>query len=67
MLVLAIPKNLDKLLQDRGVTAITPLRELGGVVIMAINFSFVLVVRVLGAKDGRTDRASEMLNVIFAI
>ena len=67
MLVLAISKNLDKLLQDRGVTAITPLRELGGVVIMAINLSFVLVVRVLGAKDGRTDRASEMLNVIFAI
>lgn len=52
MLVLPIAENLHKLLEDGGLAAITPLRKLGGVVVVAVDVPIVLVVAVLGAKDG---------------
>lgn len=33
--------------------------------VVAIDLSIMLVVAVLGAKDSRTERACEMVNVIF--
>lgn len=66
MLVLTVTKNLDKLLKNCRLTSVTFLGKLGGVVVMAINLSIVLIVAVLGAKDSGTKRACEMVNVIFA-
>ena len=67
MLVLTVPEYLHKLLQDCRLTAITPLSVLGRVVIVAIDFTLVLVVAVLGTEDGGAHGASEMLNMIFAV
>ena len=35
--------------------------------VVTIDTAFVLVVRVLRAENGGTDRASEMLDVIFPV
>jgi hypothetical protein len=67
MLVLTISKDLDELLQDGGLAAIASLCKLRRIVIMAINFSIVFVIAVLGTKDSGTDGASEMLDMIFAV
>ena len=55
MLINAIAINLHKLFQDRRLTAITPLGELGGVMIMTVDLALVLVVAILCSKDCRTD------------
>lgn len=65
MLVLSITEDLDKLLKNCRLTSITFLCKLGGVVVVAINLSIVLVIAILGAKDGSTKRACEVVNVIF--
>lgn len=52
MLILAVAIYLDKLLQDGGLTAIAALRELGGVVVVAVDLAIVLVIAVLGSEDG---------------
>lgn len=67
MLVLTISENFDKLLEDRRLTSIASLRKLGGIVVMAIDFAFVLIVAVRCSEDGWADRASEMFDVVFAI
>lgn len=67
VLILTVPKDLHKLFQDCRLTAIAPLRVLGGVVIVAIDLSLVFVVAVLGTKDGGAHRAGEMFNMIFAV
>lgn len=55
MLVLPIAENLHKLLKDGRLAAIAPLRKLSGVVVVAVDVAIMLVVAVLGAKDGRTE------------
>lgn len=55
MLVLAIAENLNKLLENCGVTSMATLRKLSRVVEMAVDFAFMFVVRVLSTKDRRTD------------
>lgn len=55
VLVLPIAENLHKLLEDGRLAAIAPLRELSGVVVVAVDVPVVLVVAILGAKDGRTE------------
>lgn len=55
MLVLPIAENLHKLLEDSRLAAIAPLRELSGVMVVAVDVPIVLVVAVLGAKDSRTE------------
>jgi hypothetical protein len=54
MLVLPISENLDKLLENCGVTSVATLRKLSGVVEMAVDFALVFVVGVLGAKHSWT-------------
>lgn len=67
MLILPIAENFHELLEDGGVTTITSLSELCGVVEMAIDLRFMLVITVLGSENSRTDGAGEMLNVIFTL
>lgn len=55
MLVLPIAENFHKLLEDGRLAAIASLRKLSGVVVVAIDIAIMLVVAVLGAKDGRTE------------
>lgn len=44
MLILTVAENLDELLQDSGVAAMTALSKLRGVVEMAIHLSLVLII-----------------------
>jgi hypothetical protein len=67
MLVLSISEDLDKLFQNRCLTAITPLSELGRVVVVTVDAPLVLVVAVRGAEHRRAYGAGEVLNVVFAI
>lgn len=67
MLIYTIAVDLDELLEDGCLAAITSLRELCRVVIMAIYLAFVLVVAILSAKDSRTNRTGEVVDVVFAI
>lgn len=67
VLVLPVAEYLDELLEDGCLAAITPLSELGRVVVVTEHVALVLVIAVRGAEDGRTHGASEMLNVIFSI
>jgi hypothetical protein len=52
MLVLSVSEDLDKLFENCGVTAVASLRKLCGVVVMTEYLSIVLVIAVLGTKDG---------------
>ena len=67
MLVLSVAENLDKLFEDGGMAAVTPLGELGRVVVVAIDVAIVLVVAVLRAKDGRAEGTGEVLHVVLAV
>ena len=67
VLINAVPKDLHKLLQDRRLAAITLLRECGRVVEVAVDVAFMLIVRILCAKDGGADAAGEVLDVVFAV
>jgi len=67
MLVLPIPEDFDKLLEDGSPTAIAALGELCRVMIVAVDVAFVLVIAVLGAKDGRTYGAGKVFYMVFAI
>lgn len=66
MLVLAIAENLDKLFEDGGLAAITSLCELGGVVIVTVDHTIMLIVAILCSERRWAHRASEMFDVIFA-
>lgn len=67
MLILAIAEDFDKLLENSCLTAIAALREFGRVVVVAVYISLVLVIAILGAKDGRTYRAGKVFDMVFAI
>ena len=67
MLVLSVAENLDKLFENGGMTAVTPLGELGRVVVVAVDVAIVLVVAVLRAKDGRAEGTGEVLDVVLAV
>lgn len=67
VLILSIPKYLDKLLEDSCLAAIAPLGEPCRIVVMAENVALMFVVAVLGAKDGGTDGAGEVLDVVFPV
>jgi hypothetical protein len=67
MLVLAITEDLDKLLENCGMTSMATLSELSRVMEMTVDLAIMFVVRVLSAEYRWTHRAGEMLNVIFAI
>ena len=67
MLVLAIPVDLDKLLEDSRLTPITALRKACRVMIVAVNIPTMFVVAVLGAESSGTDGACEVIDMIFAL
>lgn len=67
MLILAIAENFNKLFENRGVAAITPLSELRGIVVVTIYIALMLIVRVLSTEHSRTNGAREVLDVIFAV
>lgn len=51
MLVLAVPEDFHELFEDRSLTAITPLRELGRVVIVTVYFALMLIIAILCTKN----------------
>ena len=53
MLILAVLKDLHELLQNCSLTSMTSLSESGGVVVMTVDLSFVLVVAIARTKGGR--------------
>lgn len=67
VLILAIAENLDKLLQDGGVTAVASLSKLGGIMEMAVYLALMLVIGILGAEYRGTYGASKMLDVVLAV
>ena len=67
MLVDAIAEYLDELFKYRCLASVALLREFGGVVVVAVDVSIVLVVAILRAEDSRADTACEVLDVVFAI
>lgn len=67
VLVLTVPEDLDELLKNGGLAAIAALRELGGIVIVAVHLAVVLVVAVLGAEYGGAQGAGEVIDVVFAL
>ena len=67
MLIRAVPVDLYKLLQDCCLTSVASLRVLGRIMIMAIDFAFVLVVAILRAKNRWANGAGEVFNVVFPI
>lgn len=67
VLVLAIPEDLDKLLQDSCLAPAAPLGKLCRIMVMAVHLSVMLVVAVLGPKDRRTERAGKMIDMILVI
>lgn len=65
--VLPVSVNLHELLKNRSTTSNTFGGKPCGVMEMAIHVGIMLVVRVLGAKEGITKRASEVLDMeLFA-
>lgn len=67
MLVLAITEDLDKLLENGGMTSMAPLCKLGRIVEMAVDLALVFIVGVLCTEDRWAHGAGEMLNVVLAI
>ncbi|KAG9796378.1 hypothetical protein KCU88_g172, partial [Aureobasidium melanogenum] len=52
---------------DGGLTAVAALGKVRRVVVVTIDLSIVLVITVLRTKDGWTDRAGKMFNVVLAV
>lgn len=67
MLVLTVPKDLDKLFKNGNLASVAALRILRGVVIVAINIPVMLVVAVLSAKHRRAQAAGEVIDVVFTV
>ncbi len=67
MLVLALSKDLNKLFQNRCMASIAALCKLCRVVIVAVYTSIMFVVTVLGTKDCRAHRTSEMIYMILSV
>ena len=67
VLILPIAVDFHELLEDGGMATIASLSELCGVVEMAIDLRFMLIITVLGSENGRTDGAGKMFNVVFTL
>jgi hypothetical protein len=67
VLILAVPVDLYKLLEDGGPAASALCGVAERVVVVAIDHPIMFVVRVLRPKDGRADGTGKVLNVIFAV
>lgn len=65
MLVLSVAEDFDKLLKYCRLAPIALLCKLSGVVVVAIDLPIVLIVAVLRAKNGGTERACEMVDMVL--
>lgn len=65
VLILVVPVNLHKLLQDGCSAARTANREAGRVMEVAKDLTVMLIVAVLGPEDCRTSGACKVLDVKF--
>ena len=67
MLILSVAEDLDELFQDGRLTAITPLRKLGRIMVVTVDTAFVFVVAVRCAEYSGAYRAGEMLDVVLSV
>ena len=67
MLILSVTEDFHKLFQDRSLTAVTSLCKSCGVMIMAVDSTFMFVVAILGAERCGTHRTRKVVNVIFMV
>jgi hypothetical protein len=67
VLVYAIPEDFHELFQDGRLTSIALLRKFRRVVVVAVHAAFMFVVRILGAENGRANRAGKVLNVVLSV
>ena len=67
VLVLAVAVDLDELLENGRLAAVAALRELGRVVVVAVDVAPVLVVAVLGAKGRRAHGTGEVIDVVLSV
>lgn len=67
VLVLAVAVDLDELLEDGDLTPVAALSKLGRVVVVTVNVAVVLIIAILGAEYRVTERACEMVDVVFAV
>ena len=67
MLILSVPEDFYKLLEDRRLASIASLSELSRVVIVAVYLPFMLIIAVLSSENSRTYRAGKMLNMVFSL
>ena len=62
-----IPNDLHKLLENRAIASRTFCREPRGIMEMAVDVTFMLVVGVLRAKHGRADRTRKMFDMVLFV
>jgi hypothetical protein len=62
-LVAVVPVDLDELLEDRTRAAGALGREAGGIMVVAINVTLVLVIRVLRPEERVAERTRKMFDV----
>lgn len=67
MLILTVAEYLNELLKNCCLAAVTSLSKLRRVMVMTVDLTIVFVVAVLRSKYGRTHRAGEVVDVVFAI
>lgn len=63
--VALVAVDLDELLEDSGIAADALDGESSRVVPVTKDSAVVLIVRILGTKESRTNRTSEMLDVVL--
>jgi hypothetical protein len=67
MLVLPVPIDFYKLFQYSGLTSIAVLSESSRVVIVTVDSAIMLIVAVRCTENCWTNRAGEMLDMVFMI
>lgn len=67
MLVLSVPENFYKLLQNGSLATVASLGKLCRIVIVAVHLSFVFVVAILSPEDGWAHGTGEVFNVVLAL
>jgi hypothetical protein len=67
VLILTIAEYFNELLENRIVAPVTSLGKTCRIVVVTEDVPVVLIVTILRAEHGRTKRAREMLNVVFAV
>ena len=67
MLVLTVPKDLHKLLQNGHLASVAALCELCRVVVVAINVAVMLIIAVLRSKYCVAQRAGKVVDMVFSV